>query len=251
MRRSELELISQSSHLLFEVSPPVVMRRSKLGLISWSSHLLLRCLRLSSWDGLNMDSYHGPHTFHPRCLRLSSWDGLNLNSYHGPHTFSWGVSACRHETVWTWTHIMVCTPSVWGVSACRHETVWTWARFMTHTPSCLRCLRLSSCGGLYLGSFYGPHTFYLRCLRSLSCGGLYLGSFHGPHTFYLRCLRPLWSGHILLYRGCLQWLQDSLPPCGLRRDHCHWSHKKRELRCTLRNPPSHFLCLELLWLSAW
>ena len=63
IRRSKLGLISWSSHLLSEVSPPVVMRRSELGLISWSSHLLLRCLRLSSWDGLNLDSCHGPHTF--------------------------------------------------------------------------------------------------------------------------------------------------------------------------------------------
>jgi len=70
-----------------EVSSPVVMGRSDLRLISWPLHLLLRCLRLLSWDGLNLDSYHGPHTF------------------------SWGVSACRHETVWTWTHIMVLTPS--------------------------------------------------------------------------------------------------------------------------------------------
>jgi hypothetical protein len=64
------------------------MRRCELGLISWSSHLLLRCLCLSSCDGLILDSFH--------C----------------PHTFSWGVSACRHETVWTWTHIMVLTPSL-------------------------------------------------------------------------------------------------------------------------------------------
>jgi len=115
------------------------MRWYELGLLSWPSHLLLRCLHLSSWDGLILDSYHGPHIFHPRCLRLSSWDslnldlyhtfclrcfrlsswdGLNLDLYHGPHT-SWGVSVCRHETVWTWTHIMVLTPSVWGVSIYR------------------------------------------------------------------------------------------------------------------------------------
>jgi hypothetical protein len=48
MRRSELGLISWSSHLPSEVSPPIVMRRSELGLISWFAHLLLRCLCLSS-----------------------------------------------------------------------------------------------------------------------------------------------------------------------------------------------------------
>jgi hypothetical protein len=186
-----------------EVFSPIVMGRSDLRLISWPSHLLLRCLRLSSWDSLNLDSYHSPHTFHPRYLHLSSWDGLILDSYHGPHTF------------------------------------------------CLRCLRLSSCDSLNMDSYHGPHTFYLRCLRLLSYGCLYLGSFHGPHTFYLRCLRPSWSSHILLHRGCLQWLQDSLPPCGLRRDHCHWLHRKRKLRYTPRNPPPRFLCLELLRLSAW
>jgi len=59
----------QSSHRLWgwapfmaltpspEVSLPVIMRRSELRLISWSSHLLLRCLRLSSWDGLILDLY--------------------------------------------------------------------------------------------------------------------------------------------------------------------------------------------------
>jgi len=35
------------------------------------------------------------------------------------------------------------------------------------------------------------------------------------------------------------------------RDHCHWSHRKRKLRYTPRNPPPRFLCLELLRLSAW
>ena len=52
-----------------------------------------------SCGGLYLGSFHGPHTFCLRCLRLSSWDGLILDSCHGPHTFSWGVSACRHETV--------------------------------------------------------------------------------------------------------------------------------------------------------
>jgi len=118
-----------------EVSPPVVMRWSEHGLISWPSHLLLTCLCLSSWDGLNLNSYDGPHTFHPRCLCLSSWDGLNMDSYHGPHTFSWCVSAYRHETVWTWTHITVLTPFIRGVSACRHETVWKWTHIMVLTPS--------------------------------------------------------------------------------------------------------------------
>ena len=33
-------------------------------------------------------------------------------------------------------------------------------------------------------------------------------------------------------------------------DHCHWSHRKRKLRYTPRNPPSRFLCLELLHLSS-
>jgi len=70
-----------------KVSPSVVMKRSELGLISWSSHLLLRCLRMSSWDGLNLDSYHGPHTFCLRCLHLSSCGGLYLGSFHDPHTF--------------------------------------------------------------------------------------------------------------------------------------------------------------------
>jgi hypothetical protein len=101
MWRFDVRLISWSSHLLSEVSPPVVMRRFELGLISWSSYLLLRCLYLSSCDGLILDSYHGPHTFCLRCLCLSSCDGLILDLYHGPHTFSWDVSACRHETVWT------------------------------------------------------------------------------------------------------------------------------------------------------
>jgi len=133
MRRFDLELISWSSHLLSEVSLSVIMWRFDFGLISWSSHLLLRCLYFTSWDGLILDSYHGPHTFFLRCLclsscdslildsyhgphtfclrrlRLLSWDGLILDSYHGPHTFSWGVSVCRHETVWSWTHIMVLT----------------------------------------------------------------------------------------------------------------------------------------------
>jgi hypothetical protein len=36
-----------------------------------------------------------------------------------------------------------------------------------------------------------------------------------------------------------------------RRDHCHWLHRKRKLWYTPRNPPSQFLCLELLRLSAW
>jgi hypothetical protein len=44
MGRSKLVLISWPSHLLFEVSPPVVMRRSDLG------------------------SYHGQHTFYHRQL---------------------------------------------------------------------------------------------------------------------------------------------------------------------------------------
>jgi len=125
MRRFDLGLISWSSHLLSEVSLYVIMWRFDFGLISWSSHLLLRCLYFMSWDGLILDSYygphtfclrclclsscdglildsyHGPHTFYLRCLCLSSWDGLNIDSYHGHHTFSWGVSACRHETVWT------------------------------------------------------------------------------------------------------------------------------------------------------
>jgi len=35
------------------------------------------------------------------------------------------------------------------------------------------------------------------------------------------------------------------------RDHCHWSHRKRKLWYTPRNPPPWFLCLELLCLSAW
>jgi hypothetical protein len=111
IRRSKLGLISWSSYLLSEVSTPVVMRRSDLRLISWSSHILLRCLRLSSWDGLNLDSYHGLHTF------------------------SWDVSACRHKTVWTWTHIMVLTPSIWGVFSCRHETIWSWTHIMVLTTS--------------------------------------------------------------------------------------------------------------------
>jgi hypothetical protein len=70
-----------------------------------------------------------------RCLRPLLWGGLILGSYHGPHTFSWGVFACCHEMVWTWTHIMVLTPSIRGVSACRHETVWTWTHIMVLTPS--------------------------------------------------------------------------------------------------------------------
>jgi len=53
---------------------------------------------------------------------------------------------------------------------------------------CLRCLCLSW-GGLNLGSYCGPHTLYLRCLHLSSWDGLYLGSYHGPHTFCLRCLR--------------------------------------------------------------
>ena len=53
---------------------------------------------------------------------------------------------------------------------------------------CLRCLRLSW-GGLILDSYCGSHTFYLRCLRLSSWDGLYLGSYHGAHTFCLRCLR--------------------------------------------------------------
>jgi len=35
------------------------------------------------------------------------------------------------------------------------------------------------------------------------------------------------------------------------RDHYHWLHRKRKLRYTPRNPPPRFLCLELLYLSAW
>jgi len=35
------------------------------------------------------------------------------------------------------------------------------------------------------------------------------------------------------------------------RDHYHWSHIKRELQYTPRNPPSQFLCLELLRFSLW
>jgi len=35
------------------------------------------------------------------------------------------------------------------------------------------------------------------------------------------------------------------------RDHCHKLHRKRKLRYTPRNPPSRFLCLELLCLSTW
>jgi len=186
-----------------EVSPPVIMRQSDLGLISWSSHLLLRCLPLSSWDGLILDSYHGPHTF------------------------SWAVFACRHETVF-------------NLGSYRGP----------HTFH-LRCLCSSLCDGLNLGLYHGPHTFCLRCLRSSSYDGLNLGSYCGPHTFCLRCLCSSSYDLIRLYWGWLLWLQDSLPPCRIGRDHCHWSHRKRELRCTLRNLPSHFLCLELLCLSAW
>jgi len=118
-----------------EVSPSVIMRRSDLGLISWSSHLLLRCLRLSSWDDLNMDSYHGPHTFCLRCLCLSPWDGLILGSFHGLHTFSWGVSARRHAAVCTWAYFITLIPSVWGVSARHHTAVWIWAHIVALTPS--------------------------------------------------------------------------------------------------------------------
>jgi lysophospholipid acyltransferase (LPLAT)-like uncharacterized protein len=64
----------------------LALRHSVTGLLSWPSHLP-RCFRLSSWDGLILDSYHGPYTFFLRCLRLSSWDGLILGSYYGPHTF--------------------------------------------------------------------------------------------------------------------------------------------------------------------
>jgi len=35
------------------------------------------------------------------------------------------------------------------------------------------------------------------------------------------------------------------------RVHCHWLHRKRNLRYTPRNPPPRFLSLELLRLSAW
>jgi len=139
------------------------------------------------------------------------WGILKLDFYHGPHTFSWGVSACHHKMVWSWTHIMVLTPSVWGVSACRHETVWTWTHIMVLTPSLevslpivmrrsdlgliswsshllLRCLSLSSWDGLNLGLYGGPHTFCLRCLRLSSWDGLIFDSYHSPHTFFPRFL---------------------------------------------------------------
>jgi len=195
---------------------------------SWPSRLLPRCLRLSSWDGLNLDSYygphtfclrclclsscgglildsyHGPHTFCLRCLCMSSCGGLILDSYHGPHTFSWGVSTCRHETVWSWTHIMVLThsfwgvsvcrhatvsswthimvltPSVWGVSACCHETVWSWTHIMVLTPS-LKVSPPVVMRRSELGLISWSSHLLLRCLRLSSCDGLILDSYHGPH----------------------------------------------------------------------
>jgi hypothetical protein len=40
MRQSELGLILWPAHLLFDVSPLVVMRQSELGLILWPAHFL-------------------------------------------------------------------------------------------------------------------------------------------------------------------------------------------------------------------
>jgi len=95
----------------------------------------LRCVRPLLWGGPNLDSYHGPHTFHPRCLRLSAWDGPNLDSYHGPHTF----------------HLRCLCLSSW-------DGLYLGLFHGPHTFF-LRCLRSSSCDGLYLASYHSPHTY--------------------------------------------------------------------------------------------
>jgi len=141
-----------------------------------------RCLRLSSWDGLILDSYHGPQTFHPRCLRLSSWDGLNLDLYHGPHTFH---SRCLRLSSWDGLILDSYHGPHTFHPRCLHLSSWDGLNMNSyHGPYtfCPRCLRLSSWDGLYLGSFNGPHTFFLRCLRLSSCGSLYLGSHIIAHT---------------------------------------------------------------------
>ena len=74
-----------------------------------------------------------------------------------------------------------------------------------------------------LGSFHGPHTF------SKVSSPVVMGRSHPPSSEMLQC------GSKILYHHV-----------DYGRDHCHWSHRKRELRYTPRNLPSHFLCLELL-----
>ena len=141
---------------------------------------------------------------------------------------------------------MVLTPSIRGVSACRHATVWSWARFMAHTLS-MRCLRSSSCIGLYLGSYLWL-THLLSEVSPLVMKRFVLGLIS-------------WPTH-LLSEVSLSVMKRSHPPSSgmspmtLRFSTTMWtwerslpSHRKRELRRTLRNLPSHFLCLELLCLS--
>jgi len=221
------------------------MGRSELGLISWSSHLPSEVSPSVVIRGLILDSYHGPHTFHPRCLRLLSWDGLNLDSYHGPYTFSWGVSCLS-----SWDGLNSHLPSEVSPPVVMRRSelglIW-WSSHLPFEVSPPIVMRLSKLGLIWWSSHLPSEVSLPVIMRRFE-----LGLISWPSHLLLRCLRlSSWGGHILLHRGCLQWLQDSLPPCGLERDHCHWSHRKRELRCTLRNLQSHFLCLELLCLSAW
>jgi len=161
----------------------------------------LRCLRLLLWVVRTWTHIMVLTPSIRGVSRLSSWDGPNLDSYHGPHTFSRDVSVCRHETVCTWAHFMAHTPSVWGVSVRCPAAVCTWAHIMAHTPSAW---------GVFV--------------RHKAVTSSFIGDVSS-------------DSKILYHYMDLEEITAT-------------NHIERELRCTLRNLPSHFLCLELLCLSA-
>jgi hypothetical protein len=226
------------------------------------------------------------HTFCLRCLCLSSWDGPNSHllsevSLPGLGLISWSshllskvsppivMRRSEHGPI-SWSSHLLSEVSLPIVMRRFELGLISWPSHLL-----LRCLCSSSCSGLYLGSFHGPHTFCLRCLGLSSCRGLYLGSYlwpaHllsevSPFIFLRRSIfEPIsWLTHLLVWCVSIRYravtssfIGDDSNDSKILYHHVDLEeitaidHIERELRCTLRNLPSRFLCLELLCLSAW
>jgi len=129
MRQSELGLILWPAHLLFDVSPLVVMRQSELGLILWPAHFLSEVsplvvirrfeLGLLSWM---MTWQVGPTmlTWHADVTIMSCWrhpyPGQSRGSDH--LVFGSGLPFGRRKCVARWCAWAASSPACVGV--CGH-----------------------------------------------------------------------------------------------------------------------------------